>query len=246
DLYLRLRRMNPGPYMGFLRWEGPAAPGESPAVPGGGGALLSTSPELLLELDGNMARTRPIKGTAPRGATPEEDESNARALLASEKDRAELAMIVDLERNDLGRVAETGTVRVENLPRIESYATVHHLMADVIARPRADVDAVDALAALFPGGSVTGAPKLRAMERIAELEGEGRGFFTGSLGMLDTRGRAVFNILIRTMLWRPGEVSFRVGGGITWSSDPAAEDRETLAKGAALARALETEAAACP
>lgn len=228
-LYGRLRAENPAPYAGYLGW--------------GEGALLSSSPELLLEFDPGIdgppsARTRPIKGTIPRGATAEEDAANVRTLLASAKDRAELAMIVDLERNDLGRIAETGSVRVEDFPRLESYASVHHLVADVVCTPRAGVGAVDALAALFPGGSITGAPKLRSMELIAELEGEGRGFFTGSLGFLGLDGRAVFNILIRSLLWRPGEVSFRVGGGITWASDPAAEDEETLAKGAALARAL--------
>jgi para-aminobenzoate synthetase component 1 len=139
-------------------------------------------------------------------------------------------------------------VRVVELAGLESYAAVHHLVAEVVARPRADVDAVDVLAALFPGGSITGAPKLRAMEVIAELEGEGRGFFTGSLGLLDVRGRAAFNILIRTLLWRPlpdadgaagaSEVSFRVGGGVTWASDPAREDAETLDKARALAAAL--------
>ncbi|MEM7307180.1 MAG: anthranilate synthase component I family protein [Planctomycetota bacterium] len=231
DLYRRLRLANPAPYMGFLSFEG--------------GAVLSSSPELLLEFrPGELARTRPIKGTVERGATPEADEANARRLLASEKDRAELAMIVDLERNDLGRIAEVGSVRVGEFPRLETYAAVHHLVADVECRPRPEVDAVAALEALFPGGSITGAPKLRSMEIIADLEREGRGFFTGSLGLLDLRGRALFNILIRTLLWRPrdaggGEVSFRVGGGITWASDPALEDAETLAKGRALAEALE-------
>jgi len=238
DLYLRLRAANPAPYMGYAAWEG--------------AALLSSSPELLLQLEDEggvrVARTRPIKGTAPRGATPEEDRARAAALCASEKDRAELAMIVDLERNDLGRVAEVGSVVVEPFPRLQSYAAVHHLVADVAARPRAGVDALDVLAALFPGGSVTGAPKLRAMEIIAALEGEGRGFFTGSLGLIDLRGRALFNILIRTLLWRRvgparGEASFRVGGGITWASDPEAEDQETLAKARALAAALEGDAA---
>lgn len=233
DLYRRLRALNRAPYMGFV---------ELP----GHGALLSASPELLLEFEGGEARTRPIKGTAPRGATPEEDRANAAALLASEKDRAELGMIVDLERNDLGRVATPGGVRVDGLPTLESYASVHHLVSDVVATPRADASALDVLAALFPGGSVTGAPKLRAMEAIAELEGEGRGYFTGALGFLDVRGHAAFNVLIRTMLWRPlpgagdaAEVSFRVGGGITWASDSAAEDAETLHKAASLAAALE-------
>jgi para-aminobenzoate synthetase component 1 len=244
DLYLALRAANPAPYMGYLAFEG--------------GAVLSSSPELLLELgpespgpagsgSERLARTRPIKGTAPRGATPAEDAARAAELLASAKDLAELAMIVDLERNDLGRIAAVGSVRVEGFPRLQSFAAVHHLVADVVARPRADVDAVAVLAALFPGGSITGAPKLRAMEVIAELEGEGRGFFTGSLGLLDTRGRAAFNILIRTLLWRPaggpggagGEISFRVGGGITWASDAAREDAETLDKARAMAAALE-------
>ena len=225
DLYRVLREHHPAPYMGYLGFQD--------------GAILSASPELLLEFDGVLARTRPIKGTAPRGADPEEDACRARELLASPKDGAELAMIVDLERNDLGRVCVPGSVRVERHPHLESYATVHHLSADVVGTPRAGVDAVGLLAALFPGGSVTGAPKLAAIEAIAELEGEGRGFFTGALGCLDLSGRAAFNILIRTLVWRPGEVSFHVGGGITWSSDARAEVDETLTKGAALAAALE-------
>jgi len=243
DLYRLLRRANPAPYCAYLEWGGPA----------GGGAVLSTSPELLLEFDGERARTRPIKGTAPRDADPARDREQRDALLGSDKDLAELAMIVDLERNDLGRVARPGSVRVEGLPTCESYARVHHLVADVSARIRPELDAFDVLAALFPGGSITGAPKLRSMEVIAELEGEGRGFFTGSLGFVDTRGRALFNILIRTVLWRPrpegssgpegdsraGEVSLRVGGGITWRSRAEAEDQETLDKAAALASVLD-------
>ena len=239
DLYLRLRRANPAPYMGFLRWEG--------------GALLSASPELLLELEPGRARTRPIKGTAPRADDPRRDRALAAALLASEKDLAELAMIVDLERNDLGRVAVPGSVRVEGLATLRSYAGVHHLTADVTAVPAPGVDAVRVLASLFPGGSITGAPKLASMCAIAELEREGRGFFSGSLGFIDTRGRARFNILIRTLVWRPrpsagggagaasaeGEVRYHVGGGITWSSSAAAEDEETLLKGARLAQVLE-------
>jgi para-aminobenzoate synthetase component I len=238
DWFLRLLSVNPAPYMGFLGWGS-----TSLAAPG---AILSASPELLLEFDGERARTRPIKGTIARAEDATEDQRRRERLLASEKDRAELAMIVDLERNDFGRIARPGGVAVEAWPRLESYARVHHLMADVVAQPREGVDAFDMLAAVFPGGSITGAPKLRAMEAIAELEGEGRGFFTGSLGFVDTRGRCSFNILIRTLLWRPelgGELSFRVGGGITWSSDPAAEERETLDKASAL---VETLALAAP
>jgi para-aminobenzoate synthetase component 1 len=244
DLYLRLRERNPAPYMGYCAWD-----------EGGQrlGALLSCSPELLLECDAALARTRPIKGTIARAADPQEDERRRAALLTSEKDRAELVMIVDLERNDLGRVAAPGRVWVEGLPTLASYARVHHLMADVVAVPRAGVDAFDVAAALFPGGSISGCPKLAALAQIAELEGEGRGFFCGSLGAFGLDGRAVQNVLIRTLAWRPidagrprsadprrGEISFRVSGGITFASDAAAEDAETLAKAAGIVDALDT------
>ena len=230
DLYRALRARNPAPYAGYLAFGSGAH---------GSGAILSSSPELLLEFDGETARTRPIKGTIARGASAAEDARAVERLLASAKDNAELAMIVDLERNDLGRASVPGSVRVEGFPRVETYAAVHHLVADVVGRPREGKDALDLLAALFPGGSITGAPKLAAMRAIADLEGQGRGFFTGSLGFVDVRGRAMWNVLIRTMVWRPGEVSFHVGGGITWSSEARAEDDETLAKGAAMAAALE-------
>ena len=235
--YARLRRAHPAPYMGFVR--------------SAGRAVLSASMELLLELGrdggGRYARTRPIKGTIARGASPGLDRDAAARLLASEKDLAELAMIVDLERNDLGRIARAGSVAVPDFPTLESYATVHHLVADVRARPRPEADACEVLASLFPGGSITGAPKLRAMEILADIEGEGRGFSFGSMGFLDLAGRACFNLLIRSPLWRArpdlapdaGEVTYRVGGGITWASDPAGEDRESLLKGMALAEALE-------
>lgn len=243
DLYRRLRKVNPAPYAGYLAWNHAET----------SGAVLSASPELLVEYDGRRARTRPIKGTIARGADEEQDRSQRARLLASEKDLAELAMIVDLERNDLGRIAEVGSVQA-TYPVLESYAAVHHLVGEVDAKPLPEIDAFGILGSLFPGGSITGAPKIASMRAIAELELEGRGFFTGSLGFVDTRGHALFNILIRTLVWRPlpegrgdsgascgsqrGEVSFHVGGGITFSSDPAAEDRETLDKGAALAAAL--------
>jgi para-aminobenzoate synthetase component 1 len=250
-LYLRLREVAPAPYRGLVRW--PAGASASHATSWPEGALLSSSPELLLEVEvepsgARRARTRPIKGTAPRSDDPALDRANAEALLASAKDRAELAMIVDLERNDLGRCARAGGVSVEAFPRLESYAAVHHLTADVVARIEPGRDAIDVLEAIFPGGSITGAPKLAAMEAIARLEGAGRGFFTGSLGFVDARGRAAWNILIRTLVWRPteagGEVSFHAGGGVTWSSDPAAEERETLDKARALIAALEPAQAA--
>jgi para-aminobenzoate synthetase component I len=228
-LYLRLRDLNPAPYMAYLRWDE--------------GALLSASPELLLESDGDRLRSRPIKGTAPRSADPVEDARLGVELMRSAKDRAELAMLVDLLRNDLGSVASTGSVEVKGFPALRSYAGVHHLMADVVARLSDNHGTLDALASVFPGGSITGAPKLRAMEVIGQLEERGRGFFTGSLGFVDRAGRARFNILIRTMQWRStegafGQLRYHVGGGITWGSDPHAEDRETLIKGAKLAEAL--------
>ena len=167
--------------------------------------------------------------------------------MESAKDRAELAMIVDLARNDLGRVARAGSVKVDEFPKLRSYEGIHHLMADVTALVRDEVDSFELLRALFPGGSITGAPKLRVMEAIGDLEGEGRGFFTGSMGYAGLDGRSAWNILIRTLVWRPrdgagsgrGEVSFHVGGGITWGSDPEDEERETLLKGARLMKALE-------
>ena len=229
----RLLELHPAPHAGYLRFRQ--------------GALLSASPELLLAFtrdeQGWLARTRPIKGTTAREADAARDAERRTALLASEKDRSELAMIVDLERNDLGRIARTGGVTVGPFPVLESYASVHHLCCDVHARPRAGLGALDVLAALFPGGSITGAPKLRSMELIAELEGEGRGFAYGSLLALDTRGEAWANLLIRTLLWRdvPGgaEVSLRVGGGITWGSVPEDEEAESEAKARPLLRALE-------
>ena len=201
--------------------------------------------------DGRLL-TQPIKGTALRGGQADEDAARAASLFASAKDRAELAMIVYLERNDLGRVARPGSVEVGAFPRLESFASVHHLLADVTAELAPGRDALDALAVLFPGGSITGAPKLAAMEELARLEGEGRGFFTGSLGFLDACDSARFNILIRTLVWHgrapaaPGEateaeVELQVGGGITWRSDAVEEERETRVKGAALAALLRAE-----
>jgi para-aminobenzoate synthetase component I len=232
ELFRALSDANPAPYMGYVSHPG--------------GAILSSSPELLLEFDGRVARSRQIKGTCARALEREADERAARALLESAKDRAELAMIVDLVRNDLGRVAAAGGVSVTEAVAVETFAHVHHLVGTIEATVRPEVDAIDLLAALFPGGSITGAPKLAAMDAIAAFEGEGRGPFTGSLGWIGTNGAACFNILIRTLLTRPveadlHEVSFRVGGGITWRSDPSAEDDETLAKAVGLVRALRSE-----
>lgn len=241
-LHLALRARNPVPYGGYLTF--------AERDGGAGGALSSHSPELLLRVDGDTLHVRPIKGTAPRSQDADVDARLARALLVDPKERAELAMIVDLVRNDLGRVARTGTVNVARFPELESYAGVHHLMADVRAERLPGVDALDALDAVFPASSITGAPKLAAMECIAALEREGRGFFTGSFGFLSNDGRACFNVLIRSVLWRPraelgphgGEVSLRVGGGITWGSKPELEDEETLHKARHLLEVLEGNA----
>ncbi len=226
DVYLRLRALSPAPFAAFLRLPDCA--------------VLSSSPERFLRCTPGNRRieTRPIKGTRPRGVTPEEDEALRRELLASEKDRAENVMIVDLERNDLGRVAEIGSVRVTGLFEAETYATVHHLVSTVEARLAEGRDAVDLLRATFPGGSITGAPKIRSMEIIDELEPVARGVYTGSIGYIRADGEMDLNIAIRTMVLKDGRACFSVGGGIVADSEPAAEYQETLDKGAAMARAL--------
>jgi para-aminobenzoate synthetase component 1 len=223
-LYERLRRQSPAPFAAYLDL--------------GEVAILSASPERFLRIAGREVRTRPIKGTRPRGATPAEDERLAAELLASAKDRAELVMIVDLERNDLGRVCEYGSVRVPELVRLETHPTVFHLVATVTGRLRPDVSPVDCLRACFPGGSITGAPKIRAMEIIEELEPTGRGPYTGAIGYLGWDGSCDLNIAIRTLTLAGGEAHFQVGGGIVADSDPDAEYEETLHKGRALMRAL--------
>jgi len=189
-------------------------------------------------VQGREVTTRPIKGTRPRGDTPQEDERLAQELLASAKDRAELVMIVDLERNDLGRVCRYGTVRVPDLLRLESYATVHHLVSTVVGELRDECDLADLLRATFPGGSITGAPKVRSMEIIDELEPTQRAVYTGSIGWIDFGGDMDLNIVIRTFLIKDGRAHWQVGGGIVADSDPVAEYEETLAKGAALKAAV--------
>ena len=226
DVYLRLRAQSPAPFAAFLRY---------PDF-----AILSSSPERFLNYEprSRMVETRPIKGTRPRAAAPDRDRALARSLLVSEKDRAENVMIVDLERNDLGRVAQVGSVKVAALCGLETYATVHHLTSVVQARLREDRDIVDLLRATFPGGSITGAPKIRAMEIIDELEPVARGVYTGAIGYIRFTGEMDLNIAIRTMVLKDGVASFWVGGGIVADSDPGLEYEETLHKGAAMARAL--------
>ncbi|MCH7576393.1 MAG: aminodeoxychorismate synthase component I [Chloroflexi bacterium] len=222
DVYLQLRSHNPAPFSAYINL---------PEV-----QLLSASPERFLRFDPGNRRlqTRPIKGTRPRGRTEEEDEALARKLLASEKDRAENVMIVDLERNDLGRVAEIGSVRVTELASLETLPTVFHLASTVEATLREDRDVVDLLLATFPGGSITGAPKIRAMEIIDELEPTARSVYTGAIGYLGFDGSIDLNIAIRTILVRHGVAYFQAGGGIVADSDPEMEYQETLHKASAL------------
>jgi len=179
-----------------------------------------------------------MKGTRPRGKSPAEDRYLRQELLNSAKDQAELVMIVDLERNDLGRVCEYGSVRVRTLRALERYATVFQTTASILGRLRRDRDRIDLLRACFPGGSVTGAPKIRAMEIIEELEPTRRGIYTGSIGYLDLGGDLDLNIAIRTIICRGGRAYFQVGGGIVADSDPEAEYEETLVKAKALIEAL--------
>jgi para-aminobenzoate synthetase component 1 len=193
-------------------------------------AVASASPERFLEVRGRRVETRPIKGTRPRGAGAAADAIERAALLASAKDRAENVMIVDVLRNDLGRVCETGSVRVPELCALETFAQVHHLTSTVTGTLGAGQDAVDLLHACFPGGSITGAPKIRAMEIIESLEPVGRALYTGAIGYLDWSGNADWSIAIRTALVTGDEVHFAAGGGITADSDPDAEYHETLAK----------------
>jgi len=227
DLYRGLHAVNPAPFAAYLGFEGIQ--------------VVSSSPERFLRVSDGWAETRPIKGTRPRGSSPAQDEALARELLASEKDRAELMMIVDLERNDLGRVCRFGTVRVPDLMVLETYPTVHHLVSTVVGQLREDRTNVDLLRASFPGGSITGAPKVRSMEIIEELEPTRRGVYTGCIGYMGYDGEMDLNIVIRTIVCREGRAYFQVGGAVVADSDPAAEYTETLDKGRGLARGLGVE-----
>jgi para-aminobenzoate synthetase component 1 len=200
---------------------------------GDGYEVVSLSPERFLRVSGEHVETCPIKGTRPRAADPAEDERNARDLLASPKERAELVMIVDLLRNDIGRVAVSGSVAVPEIYRLESYATVHHLVARVTARLAPGLDPLDSLRAAFPGGSISGAPKIRAMEIIDEVEPHARGLFMGSIGYVGANGEMDTSIAIRTVVVRDGVAHLQVGGGIVHDSRPESEYEESLHKAAA-------------
>ena len=224
-LYQRLREKNPAPFAGYLDL--------------GDFVIASASPERFLRVRDGLIETRPIKGTRPRGRTPAEDFARADELRESAKDVAENVMIVDLMRNDLGRVCDYGSVQVEAVCRLESFRYVHHLVSEVRGRLRRGLDAVDLLRATFPGGSVTGAPKIRAMEIITELEQVARGAYCGCLGYVGFDGAMDTNLLIRTFTLGKGWAQFSVGGGIVADSDPRREYEETWHKAAGLLRGLE-------
>lgn len=225
EIYRKLRERNPAPYAGYMDL--------------GEATILSSSPEQFLSLSGPEVITRPIKGTRPRGYTPEADSYGSEALRESEKDRAENVMIVDLLRNDLSRVCRPGTVLVPRLFELERHPTVHHLVSEVRGVLKEGLGAVDLLRATFPGGSVTGAPKVRAMEIIAELEPTARGPYCGSLGWIAFHGGMGLNILIRTLTASRGWLQLPVGGGVVALSNPEVEYQETLHKAAGMLRALQ-------
>jgi len=223
-LYQRLRAANPAPFAALAQWQGVA--------------IVSSSPERLVRVIGRHIDTRPIAGTRPRSRRPGDDAREMTELAAHPKERAEHIMLIDLERNDLGRVCEAGSVRVDELMTIESYTHVHHIVSNVSGVLRPEVTPVGALRAVFPGGTITGVPKFRCMQIIAELEGAGRGAYTGSLGYLTPDGRLDLNILIRTMTLQGEALQFRAGAGIVADSDPARELEETRAKARGLLAAL--------
>jgi para-aminobenzoate synthetase component 1 len=245
EIYLALQRINPSPFASY--WQTPW------------GDVMSCSPERLVQLEGRQAQTRPIAGTRARGVTPALDQQLEQELIANEKERAEHIMLVDLERNDLGRVCEWGSVQVDELFAIERYSHVMHLVSNVIGTLRSDCDAIDLIRALFPGGTITGCPKVRCLEIIEELEPVRRSLFYGSCGYLDQRGNLDLNILIRTLLFSPqfldsspgssslsvrdssnitAIVSGQVGAGIVADSDPEHEWYESLHKAQAQLSAL--------
>jgi anthranilate synthase component 1 len=226
QLYSTLRAANPAPFAALAQW--------------GGASIVSSSPERLARIFGDRRiDTRPIAGTRPRSRRPGGDVAEMMELAAHPKERAEHVMLIDLERNDLGRVCEAGTVRVDEFMTIESYAHVHHIVSNVSGRLREDVTPVAAIRAVFPGGTITGCPKVRCMEIIAELEASGRGAYTGSLGFLGRDGRMDTNILIRTITLMGRNVQLRAGGGIVADSIPEREVDETRAKARGMLAAFE-------
>lgn len=224
EIYTRLARTNPAPFAGCARW--------------GDRWIISSSPEKLLSVRDGIVSTRPIAGTRPRSAETVQDLRLSAELLANQKERAEHIMLIDLERNDLGRVCEPGSVEVNEMMVIESYAHVHHIVSNVRGRLRPEVTPGTAIRAVFPGGTITGCPKVRCMEIIAELEASPRGAYTGSFGYLNRDGSMDLNILIRTMVLHDSALQFRAGAGIVADSEPEAELDETRAKARGLLEAL--------
>jgi len=224
SIYRRLRAANPSPFAALMR--------------DGEFAVISSSPERLVSVHGGIVSTRPIAGTRPRGASPERDAALIQSLLGNEKERAEHVMLIDLERNDLGRICVGGSVRVDEYMAIETYAHVHHIVSNVSGLKLEGVSPVDIIRAMFPGGTITGCPKVRCMEIIAELEGTGRGAYTGSIGYLNRDGSCDLNILIRTITAHRGVLAFRAGAGIVADSSPEHELAETRAKAEGMLRAL--------
>ncbi len=224
-VYESLRQTNPAPFAGVMRW--------------GDNVLLSSSPERLIQTRGRNVQTRPIAGTRPRGGNEARDRQLSDELISNLKERAEHVMLIDLERNDLGRVCLPGTIEVNELMVVETFAHVHHIVSNVRGELREDASPVDAIRAVFPGGTITGCPKVRCMEIIAELEGEGRGFYTGSMGYLGRDGSMDLNILIRSILVRKRQFSFRTGAGIVADSVPEEEVIETADKARGMLLAVE-------
>ncbi len=225
SVYESLCSANPGPFAGIARWQGTS--------------IISSSPERLVRVRDGAVSTRPIAGTRRRGDDMASDKNLSSELFAHPKERAEHIMLIDLERNDLGRVCEAGTVTVDEMMVLESYAHVHHIVSNVRGQLRSDVTPGQVIAAVFPGGTITGCPKVRCMEIIDELELAPRGAYTGSFGYLNRDGSLDLNILIRTMVKHDGEISFRAGGGIVADSEPQAELDETRAKAEGMLRALQ-------
>ncbi len=225
DVYRALRHINPSPYMYFIRM--------------GRDAIVGASPEMLVRVEGSRIETHPIAGTRRRGANPEDDQRLADELRRNEKERAEHVMLVDLGRNDLGRVSEIGSVRVPQFMTIERYSHVMHLVSRVEGKLSDDYDRLDALVSCFPAGTLTGAPKIRAMQIIGGLEPARRGLYGGAVGYLDFAGNLDFCIAIRTIVMRDGHASVQAGAGIVADSHPAAEFEETRDKARALLQALE-------
>jgi anthranilate/para-aminobenzoate synthase component I len=224
ELYRRLQAINPSPFSGLVHFDEVT--------------LISASPERLIRRHDGRADTRPIAGTRPRGLDTYDDQRLIGELLANEKERAEHLMLVDLERNDLGRVCQYGTVRVDEFMAIEQYSHVNHIVSNISGALKPDTTPIDLIQALFPGGTITGVPKIRCMEIIEELEPVRRGPYTGSFGYISWNGDLDLNIVIRTLVWCGGKGYLQVGAGIVADSEPAREYEETLQKAEAFFSAL--------